>query len=213
MATFGRERRTAFTGLLVTVQVLFVVFFTAVEAVALGLWLAIVADASLVSTATAVGLGVLAVGLVVEHVFTEFAVNGVSISFSIPAVVGVSVSETVIWGVWLGAAELLGGVDGVLLAGGLLAVFLIPQHTVEDNVLRGERALSRVFDLGTVGFSAVEAAGATAWLLFAFHGSLVRPAVRALGLTGVGTERLGLVVLAGALFVEHVIGVTFTKRG
>lgn len=213
MATFGSQRRTALTGLLVTVQVLFVVVFTAVETVALGLWLAIVADAPLVSTATAVGLGVLAVGLVVEHVFTEFAVNGVSLSFPIPAVIGVSVSETVLWGLWLAVAELIGGVEGVVVAGGLLAVLLIPQHTVEDNVLRGEEPFARVFDLGTVGFSVVEAAGATAWLLFVFHGPLVQPVVQALGLSGVATDLLGLSVLAGALFIEHVIGVTFTKRG
>jgi hypothetical protein len=46
---------------------------------------------------------------------------------------------------------------GVAVAG----VVLVPQHTVEDNVLRGRGLFADLFAAGTIGFSIVEAAGAT----------------------------------------------------
>lgn len=188
-----------------------VALFTLVETAALGIWLVFVADAPTVSTATAIGLGALLVGLLLEHVLTGFAVNGPPLSAPSLPVLGFSVSETALWAVWLLVAETLGGLVGVLVAGVLLAVLLVPQHSVEDNVLRGRPALGDLIDTGTVGFSAVEATGATLWLglqFGAFGGVLGR-----VGLGGVDAGLVGLAVLAVFLFVEHRMGVRFSSGG
>lgn len=195
----------------VAVRVVVIAVFTAVETAALGGWLSFVDGAAAVSRAVAIGLGILLVGLFVEHVLTDVAVNGVDLSFPAGKVALFSVSETALWALWLLVADRVGGRTGLAVAGVALAVLLVPQHTVEDSVLRGERLLSDLVDRGTVGFSVVEAAGATAWLAFvrgdpALEQVLVGP------LATVDPALVGLGVLAVALFVEHDMGVRFSSR-
>lgn len=185
--------------------------FTLVETVGLGIWLALVADAPTLSTATALGLGLLFVALVVEHVLTGLAVNGPPVSLPGLPVLGFSASETVLWGVWLLVVEAVGGTGGLQAGAVLLAALLVPQHTVEDNVLRGRGALSDLLDLGTLGFSAVEAVGATLWLALQF--GRLDGVLEIVGLGGVDGGLVGLAVLAAFLFVEHRMGVRFSSRG
>lgn len=185
--------------------------FTVVETAALAGWLSFVRDAPTVSVAVAIGLGVLLVGLVVEHVLTDFAVNGVALSLPRAEVVVFSASETALWAVWLVVAERLGGAVGVLVAGVVLAVLLVPQHTIEDNVLRGRGLLADLADLGTAGFSLVEAVAATLWLAFVLRLAVVEPVL--VGQLGaVGADVVGLAALAALLFVEHTMGVRFSSR-
>jgi len=185
-----------------------------VETVTLGLWLTLVQSEPVISAASAVGLGVLTLGLVLEHVLTDATVNGLSVDV-VPGgqVLGVSVVEALLWVVWLGVAERLGGVDGILIAGALLSVLLIPQHTVEDNVLRGTDPFESVVELGTAGFSVIEAVGATVWLLLVFEGQQFGGTLAALGLGGVDPAAVGLVALAIVLLVEHDIGVALAREG
>lgn len=213
MATFDSEQRTSITGLVVAGQTLLMVVFTLVETVALGIWLSLVADAPVVSQAAAVGLGILAVGLVVEHVLTGVTVNGLSLSLPVVLIVGVSVSEAILWGLWLGIADRLGGVTGILVAGAVLAVLLVPQHTVEDNVLRGESAFASLVEPATISFSVIEAIGATIWLLLVFEGVRFEGVLAAAGLGGVDPAAVGLGALAIVLFIEHDIGVAIARRG
>lgn len=194
-------------GLGTLLRVGLVVAFTAVEAAALAFWLDQVRGEPTVSTAVAIGLGVLAVGLFVEHVLTDVAVNGVDLELPVLAVVGFTLSETVLWALWLVIAERLGGVVGLGAALAFLAVLLVPQHTVEDNVIRARPALGDLVDLRTAGFSLIEAAGATAWLALVLRPDLVGGAVR-----GVDAALVGLGVLTAALFVEHSLGVRFSSR-
>ncbi|MDS0258802.1 hypothetical protein NDI56_05270 [Haloarcula sp. S1CR25-12] len=214
MATIDSGERSSLAGLRVTGQTLLMLAFTLVETLALGLWLTLVESAPVISATSAIGLGVLSLGLVLEHVLTDATVNGVSASV-LPdgQVVGVSVSEALLWVLWLGVAERVGGVDGVLVAGGLLAVLLVPQHTVEDNVLRDVDPLQSVVDLGTVGFSVVEAAGATVWLLLVFEGGQFAGPLATVGLGGVDPAAVGLGALAVVLFIEHDIGVALARKG
>ena len=186
--------------------------FTGVETIALVVWLGFVRDAPVASQATAIGLGVLAVGLLVEHFLTDQAVNGPNLSFPLGKVVSFSASETVLWALWLVIADAIGGVDGLLIAGVVLAVLLVPQHTVEDSVLRSRGLLSNLVDLGTVGFSIVEAAGATAWLVLVLRGDLVEPLVASTVLMDVDPATIGVGALSVALFAEHVLGVSFSLR-
>lgn len=214
MATIDSAERSSLVGVRVTGQTLLMVGFTLVETLALGLWLTLVQGAPLISAASAVGLGVLTAGLVLEHVLTDATVNGLSASV-LPdrQVVAMSLSESLLWVLWLGVAERLGGVDGILVAGVLLAVLLVPQHTVEDNVLRGVGPFQSVVDLGTAGFSLVEAVGATVWLLLVFEAAQFSGLLATLGLGGVDPSAIGLAALAVILFIEHDIGVALARQG
>lgn len=197
---------------------LLILLFTGVETVALGVWLALVEDAAVVSQATALGLGVLLVGLVVEHVLTDAAVNGAPPSFPGGNVLFFSATETALWALWLVVAEQVGGLIGVAVAGVVLAVLLVPQHTIEDNVLKGESLFSEFFDGGTVGFSIIESVGATVWLAFVFDGSLLEELLGALASVGltitldVEPALVGLGILAVFLLVEHVVGVRYSRH-
>jgi hypothetical protein len=189
-----------------------VIAFTVVETVALGIWLALVEDAPTVSEATALGLGVLLAGLVLEHVLTDIAVNGFGLSASTEGLLFFSASETALWALWLLIAEQVGGLAGFAAAAVVLAVLLVPQHTIEDNALRGKALFSNLLDAGTVGFSIVESVGATVWLVFVLSPDLVAGLLAGTPLATVETEVVGLGVLALALFVEHTIGVRFSRR-
>ncbi|MDS0276314.1 hypothetical protein NDI85_00660 [Halomicroarcula sp. S1AR25-4] len=213
MATFDARQMQSLTGLQATARTFLMVGFTVVETVALGLWLALVQGAPVISRPAAIGLGVLTVGLVVEHVLTDATVNGLSLSFPLARIVGISVSEALLWAVWLGIADRLGGVDGILVAGAVLSVLLVPQHSVEDNILRGEAPLSNVVNLNTIGFSLVEGIGATVWLLLVFEGQQFAGLLATLGFGGVDPAAVGLAALGIFLLVEHDIGVTLARQG
>lgn len=214
MATIDSGERSSLAGVRVTGQTLLMVGFTLVETVTLGFWLTLVAGASVISVAAAVGLGVLILGLVVEHVLADATVNGLTVDV-LPSrqTLGVSGFEALLWTLWLGVAQRLGGVDGILAAGALLAVLLVVQHTIADNALRGVAPLETVVDLGTAGFSLVEAVGATVWLLLVFEGEQFSGLLGALGLAGVGPSAVGLATLAVCLLVEHDIAVALAREG
>lgn len=160
-----------------------------------------------VTTAVATGLWVLAVGSIVEHVLTVVAVTGVDPDVPPGAVVVCSVSGTILWRIRLEILERVGVVVGFGVAIAVLAVLLVSRHAPEDTVLRGRDLCGDRIHLDTVGFSLVEAAGATASLALVLRPGLVGGAV-----AGVDAAVVGLAVIAGALFVEHTIGVRFSTR-
>ena len=214
MATIDSDERSSLAGVRVTGQTLLMVGFTLVETLALGLWLTLVESEPVISAASAVGLGVLTVGLVLEHVLTDATINGLSVDV-LPdrQILAVSVSEALLWVLWLGIAERIGGVDGVLIAGALFALLLVPQHTIEDNVLRGAGPFASLVDLGTLGFSVVEAVGATVWLLLVFEAGQFSGLLATLGLGGVDPAAVGLGAMATFLLIEHDIGVALAREG
>jgi hypothetical protein len=190
--------------------------FTVVQVVGLGAWLGLargnpqltqfVTDRVAVDPGL-VGLGLLFVALVVEHLLTDATVDDAGVGPPWVGMLLVSATETVLWGAWLAVAEAVGGLLGVGVAGVVLAVLLVPQHTVEDNGLRDRGLFSRLLTLGTVPFSVVEALGASVWLALVVEPSLLAeveaPADPAL---------VGLAALAALLFVEHNLGVRFARR-
>ncbi|WP_135820012.1 hypothetical protein [Halostella litorea] len=189
-----------------------VVAFTGVETLALVVWLAFVEDAVVASRGVAAGFAVLALGLLLTRYLTVIAVNGIDGARLAAADVAVSVSETALWGAWLVVAEWVGGLGGVLGAGVVLAVLLVPQHTIADNALRGCGPFSTLADLQTLGFSVVQAGGATLWLLAARRGDLVAPFLAELGVGTVEPAVAGAAALAAALLVTHVCAVAFARR-
>ena len=95
---------------------------------------------------------------------TDISVNGFTLGFPFGAIILFSLTETVLWAIWLQLAETVGGLLGLGAALIILFVLLIPQHTIEDNVLQGEPIVDDVIDVRTAGFSLIEAVGATIWL-------------------------------------------------
>lgn len=188
-------------------RLVIVAVFTAIETAALAIWLGFVQGEPTVSTAAAIGLGVLIVGLTIEHILTAVAVNGLSVNLRFGAIVILSVSETILWGIWFEVSDIVGGVTGFIIAFVVLAVLLVPQHTLEDNILQGRDLLSDIINLGTVGFSLVEALAATVWLALVLQPGLVGGSI-----ANVDAAIVGLGVLLLGLFIEHFIGVSFSSR-
>lgn len=194
------------------------VVFTIVETVTLGVWLALVQDTPTVSTLAAIGAAVLVVGLLVEALVNTVVVNGFG-DFPLGNITVFSVTEAAIWVVWLVVAEQVGGLIGVDVAGVLLFVLMLPQHSIEDNVLRGRPLFSDVLALGTALFTFVEAAGATVWLALVFEGDQLLANVGIDTVPVLSTflpelgAAVGLLLLGVALLVEHVMGVQFALRG
>lgn len=224
MATQERsERSTARSVAAAFARFVLGIVFTGVETLALGVWLTLVVGTPAVSRATAIGLGILLGGLVVKQFLTDLAVNGFDASFPGGRMLTVSVTETALWALWLAVAERVGGLDGILVAGIVLTVLLVPQHTVEDSVLRGRGLLADVLDLNTLGFSVVQAGGATVCLIFVLRRDLVAPFMEAVGTVTAGPLSVdvaaldptfvGVALLGAALYVEHNMGVSFSRHG
>ena len=212
MATLDTTDQRSLAGIRLTGQTLLMATFTLVETLAIGFWLTLVLTAPPLSGMSILGFALLAGGLLTKNVLTEAAINGLSLDVPAKRLLGISIAESFHWSVWLGIALAGDGVAGILVAGVLFAVVLVPHHTVEQNILRGAEPFETVFDLETVGFSLVQAAGATLWLLFAFEGALFRDLLEVLGLWTVGPGAVGLGLLAVVLFIEHDIGLALARR-
>lgn len=205
-----------------------IALFTVAEAAGLVTWLAFargtvvdpLAAFGVSVSAASIGLGVLFVALVVEHLLTEATLNGPQGDTPVLPTLLVSATETALWAVWLAVAEAVGGLVGVAAAGAILLVLLVPQHTAEDNALRGRGLVATLVDTGTLGFSAVEALGATVWLALVVDGSLlarvetisVLPPALAEAVAGANPQVVGVAALALFLFVEHNLAVRFAGR-
>jgi len=194
------------------VRFVVIAIFTGVETATLVGWLALVDGVPAVSRSAVIGLGILVIGLNLEHFLRDLAVNGLDQTYSVGRGILVSLSETVLWVLWLFLAEHFGGLDGFLVAGFVLGVLLVPQHSIGDNILRGRRLLSRFLTEGTIGFSLLEAGGATLWLLFVTEFQLVEPILASVGLVPNSPELVGVGILATTLFVEHAVAVMFARR-
>ena len=197
--------------------------FTLVEIIALVVWLGLVRTEPLGPASAVIGASILFGGLLLEGLLTHVTVNGVKESPRTLIIAAFTATETLLWVGWLALAERIGGPVGIGVAGLALAVLLVPQHTVEDNVLRGERALTRLFDSGTISFSVLEAAGATAWLLLVAGFVSATPFLTVVGLgvpaialpgglTPSVPELLAIALLTASLFVEHLVGVRYALR-
>ncbi len=177
-----------------------IVVFTAVEVVTLVVWLILAleeSDALFSILAVLVLIG----GLTLEHLITYNVIHKRSLFDFRGLPVGqkavVSLIETGIWVVWLVIArqDIAGGFEHVIAAVVLFGLLII-EHTLSDNVFTGRKLFERLADKRTIGFSIVEAAGAAIWLV----------------LIDVDLAILGIIVLAGASFLEHNLAVNLALR-
>ena len=175
-----------------------IIVFTIVEVASLAVWLALVQSGLAI-----VGIVVLAVGFIVEHLLSYNVINrrGLLDLTGLPVLkkAVVSLIETGIWALWLTLASLnllpVARLNAILAAV-VLAVLLIVEHTLSDNVFKDKGLFSRLVDGRTIGFSIIEAAGAALWL------TLVQAN---LAVVGIG-------VLAVISFIEHTMAVSLGRR-
>ncbi|WP_436923271.1 hypothetical protein [Halosimplex amylolyticum] len=189
-----------------------VLALTGLEVATLSVWLALVDGAPPLSRAAVVGVVVLLVGLQVEHFLTDLAANGYAVGFPLGRTLAVTVIEALLWIGWFAAAEALGELRGVFVAGVAFAVALAVQHTVEANALRGRSLAVRLFDPGTVGFSLLTAAGASVWLVLSTPVAGSEPLTLFVASLGVDPATAGGLALAAALLAERLLVVRFARR-
>jgi len=177
-----------------------IAIFTAIEVITLVAWLAIaLAAADIYSSILAVV--VLIVGFTIEHIISYNVINNRSLldfhRVPIAQKAVVSVIETTIWILWL----ILAGVDtfdafDAVIAAVMLTGLLIVEHTLSDNVFKHKRLFERFADKRTIVFSIIESSGAAIWL--------------ALVQADLGV--FGIIVLATASFVEHIMAVALGRK-
>lgn len=224
MATPERADRPASRGVVAVWTRLFLVAAVAlVETLVLGVWYVLVRSSPTSSLATGFAFAVLVGGLVVAFFLTDLAVNGSEASFPGLGAIAVVLFEVAAWALWLLVAGRVDGLVGIAAAGAAFALVLVSQHTVADNVLRGESLVATLVDFDVLGASLVQAGGATLWLLFtlreAFVAELLVDADAAFGaylpldIAAVDPGLVGLAALAAALFVEQILGVSFSRHG
>ncbi|MDA2927951.1 hypothetical protein MYX78_12110 [Acidobacteria bacterium AH-259-G07] len=97
---------------------------------------------------------------------------------------GITLSEIIIWIVWLTLA------DGVshLLAGLVLGILMLVQHSVEMSILKRKKPFAYVTSPKTIFFTLMETLGGAAWLYFVRDGQVLRGG--ALLLIGLSIEHI-----------------------
>jgi len=179
------------------------IIFTVLEFLALVLFLGI-ADASVATDILNKGmltgaLGVLIVGLFLEHIvaFNDFHKRSLFSIGHTPSLVDpyglrkvplfklflASVSESAVWAVWLLIAAVNPIVAFIVLTAG---IFL--QHNAEINIFIGRPTFEKFFSSRTLGFTLIESVSGAVWLAF----------VRA------SQPVVGPIVLAVGLLIEHM---------
>jgi len=171
---------------------------TVLEVASLAIWLTFV-DRGL----AIVGIVVLAAGLTVEHLLSYNVINrrGLLQLAALPVAKKalVSLIETGIWALWLTLAGLnlfpQASVNAILAAV-VLAILLVVEHSLSDNVFKDKGLFSGLADGRTIGFSIIEAIGAAIWL------ALVQDD---LAVVGIG-------VLTVGAFIEHTMAVSLGRK-
>jgi len=193
-----------------------IVVFTTVEVVTLVVWLILAEEAtdplmSILSLEafdplwSVFAVLSLIIGLTLEHLITYNVIHKRSVFDFRGLPIGqkfvVSLIETGIWVLWLIIARLdtagldIGGFEHVIAALVLFGLLII-EHTVSDNVFTGKKLFERLADKRTILFSIVEAAGAAIWFVLWDFDQAV----------------LGVIVLAGASFLEHNLAINLALR-
>lgn len=196
-----------------TVRGVGVVLLTVVDVTALSVWLGLVGDAPPISLASAVGVTALAAGLLVQGLLAHVTVKGWRREVPAPSVVALALTETMLWVGWFAAVRQISDPVGVALVGVALAAALAPRHAVADNLLRSRRPFSSLIGRVPAGLAAIEAAGATAWLLVVTGWVVVPEWIVTVPTAGFSTGAVvGAALLAGALFVQHALAVRYALR-
>ena len=161
--------------------------FSAVETIALAVWLGL-------QNQVLLALAILIVGLTLEHWISYNTANRKALLATTGVPFGkillFSVFETGWWAVWL----LLAGKFGLVAATAFLSLILIIQHNIEFNVVEGQRFLYRLLSRRGLVISLIEGVGGTVWLI------LARRAVLLYSLESL----VAITVLFIVMVIEHI---------
>jgi len=224
MATPERTDRPASHGArAVWTRLFLVAVVVLVETLVLGVWFVLVRTSPTLSLATAFAFAVLAGGLVVAFFGTDLAVNGVEASFPGLGAITVVLFEVAAWALWLLVASRVDGIAGIAVAGATFAALLLVQHTIADDVLRGESLVATLVDFDALGPASSRPAARrcgycspcarrsspSCWPTPTRRSGVVSP----VDVAAIDPGLVGLAALAAALFVEHLVGVSFSRHG
>ncbi|WP_226021602.1 hypothetical protein [Halomicrobium salinisoli] len=203
--------RSTNAGLFATVWITLVLIAALLQCGAVVVWWSVMVTAPLASVTTAVATLVLVGGLIAHQLFTETAATGPGRTVPVDRLATLGLIEASGWVTWLLVADALGGLRGLAIAGiGLLAL-LVVTHSIEVDVLRGERRIAEAIDYGTVPYSLVAALGGTMWLSLATRGDLFGLDPSAVGLGGISPLVAGTAVLATVLVATRAAAVLYAR--
>jgi len=167
-----------------------IILFSVIEVVGLAGWLAL-ADVGQV----VIGILVLLLGLIVEHIVTDNFLHKRSLfnlnKLPLGQIATFSALETGIWASWL----LLWEIHPVLATVFLFSALVI-EHTISKNVHERRGLFDKIVEVAVVPHTIVETVACDGWLI------LVRSAQPILGV---------IFLLVGSI-VEHTIAVSRTQR-
>ncbi len=167
-------------------KILGITLQTISEFIGLVIWLA--AESGLILDPIT-GRIILMAGFLAEHFVAYFFL----ISKDLPKMLlmAVSVSETILWIVWL----IIFNVVGIIPTTIFLLISMLVQHTIESHVFGGRAPFTPPFpiDSDVLPHTIVEVVGATAWIYLVQSGTI--------SVVGV----IGAVILLVLLAVEHII--------
>lgn len=116
-----------------------------------------------------------------------------SLGVIVLVLIAITVPELAIWAIWLALAD---GSAGIVVAGLVLAVLMLAEHSAELAAVKRVSVRRFFTDPATLFFTAMEVLGGIGWLYFVRNGQPV----------------VGAVVLFVGLAIEHVIeGATLKK--
>lgn len=186
---------------------------TVVKTVAIGVWLGFIIGSS-DARGLVIGFGVLMGGLTVKHILTEISVNGLDLYHPLSplAVILLSGSEAIVWTFWFLIIQSMQTFSGLLIGGVYLVAFLIPQHSLEDAIIRSERPIPDFLDTWKIVFSTVEATAATGLVFLVLRIGRIENVLSYYLVTEFGLAKIGLALLASLLFIEHAMNVHYFRR-
>lgn len=186
---------------------------TVVKTVAIGVWLGFIIGSS-DARGLVIGFGVLMGGLTVKHILTEISVNGLDLYHPLSplAVILLSGSEAIVWTFWFLIIQSMQTFSGLLIGGVYLVAFLIPQHSLEDAIIRSERPIPDFLDTWKIVFSTVEATAATGLVFLVLRIGRIENVLSYYLVTEIGLAKIGLALLASLLFIEHAMNVHYFRR-
>ncbi len=162
--------------------------FTVLELVALLAWMANSATSPILAA------GILIVGLFLEHIVALNDFKGVTNfvklfnpkGLPITKLAIASVSEAIVWILWLMVALELPILGAVIL---LVGIYL--QHNAEINIFIGAPTFEKFLSSRVLGFTALEVGAGIAWLVL-------------ISMDGLLFKILGPLVLTVGLYYEHI---------
>ena len=128
-----------------------------------------------------IGILFLLTGLIIEHFIAYYFLVSKMLPFL--QLIGVSISETILWIIWLFLSQINLIVGIVFLTGTMLI-----QHTIEKNIFDGLKPFNTLFQKIVIPHTIIEGIGAFIWFIAIISGKPI----------------IAIVLLSLFILVEHI---------